>query len=292
MNRVVVKAKAKVNLSLDVIGIRDNGYHEMKMINHFINLEDILTFETSDEGITLTSNEDGIPLDEKNLVMVALRKLQKQFNIEQGVKIHIDKRIPAEAGLAGGSSDAAATLKGLNSVWNLNLNTQELLEIAVTIGADVPYCLVGGTALVEGIGEKITPLTSLKKMYIVAVKPDINIATPWAFKQLDQRPIKNHPDIAEIIRVLEEKNYNQLKYSLGNVFEEVVFEQHPEISEIKKDLIKQGAMAATMTGSGSTVIGYYMEKETAEKSWRLFADKYSKCFLSETIENEGEAYVE
>lgn len=291
MNKVVVKAKAKVNLSLDVTGTREDGYHEMKMINHFINLEDILTFEPSDSGIELTSNDDSIPLDEKNLVMVALRKLQKQFNIKQGAKIHIEKRIPAEAGLAGGSSDAAATLKGLNTIWNLNLTTPELLEIGVTIGADVPYCLVGGTALVEGIGEKITPLAYLKKIYIVAVKPEINIATPWAFNRLDQRTIKNHPDISGIIRLLEEENYTGMKDVLGNVFEEVVFEEYPEISEIKKGLIIQGAMAAIMTGSGSTVVGYYQEKEIAEKSWMLFSKKYSKCFLCETSDNEGETYV-
>jgi len=288
MDKVVVKAKAKVNLSLDVTGIREDGYHEMKMINHSINLEDTLTFETSPEGVLITSNNNQIPLDEKNLVIVALRKLQKRLNIKHGVKIHIEKRIPSQAGLAGGSSDAAAALKGLNILWNLNLSTIDLLEIGATIGADVPYCLIGGTALVEGIGEKITPLPAIKKMYVVVIKPNVNISTPWAFDKLDQREIKNHPDVLAVVQLLRAENYAELKVVMGNVFEEVVFEQYPEINEIKKSLIRNGALAAIMTGSGSTVVGYYQEKKLAEMVWKVFNKKYSKCFFSEISENLGE----
>ena len=158
MNKLILKARAKVNLSLDVTGIRKDGYHEMKMINHSIDLHDVLSFEACDAGIWLTSNQDSIPLDERNLVIKAAQKLLHQFDVEQGVKIHLEKRIPAQAGLAGGSSDAAATLKALNVLWQLGLSQSQLLTIGSTIGADVPYCLVGGTALVEGIGEKITPI--------------------------------------------------------------------------------------------------------------------------------------
>ena len=233
MNVISLKARAKVNLSLDVTGIREDGYHEMSMINHSIDLEDTLTFEAREKGIILTSNDHSIPLDERNLVMKAALKLQCQFKVKQGVKIHLEKRIPAQAGLAGGSSDAAATLKGLNIIWNLNLSLPELLAIGVTIGADVPYCLVGGTALVEGIGEKITPLKALKNMPMVVVKPDINIATPWAFKQLDALTIKNHPDIKGIIQLLKGNDYAGLKNSIGNVFEAVAFTTYPEIAAIK-----------------------------------------------------------
>ncbi len=288
MNRVILKAKAKVNLSLDVTGIREDGYHEMKMINHSIDLDDVLTFETCDEGIILTSNENSIPLDERNLVIKAARKLRCQFEVKQGVKIHLEKRIPAQAGLAGGSSDAAATLKGLNTLWQLGLSQSELVAIGVTIGADVPYCLVGGTALVEGIGEKITPLKDLRKMAVLVVKPDIDIATPWAFKKLDGSTIAKHPDIAAIITLLEDDDYDGLKANLGNVFETIAFADYPEIEAIKKEMLEQGALAAIMTGSGSTVIGYYRDQQLAEKSWQQFKEKYRMCFLSKIAESEGE----
>ena len=291
MNRVILKAKAKVNLSLDVIGIREDGYHEMKMINHSIDLDDVLTFEACDQGIVMTSNEDAIPLDERNLVIKAAHKLHRQFNVKQGVKIHLEKRIPAQAGLAGGSSDAAATLKGLNTLWQLGLSQSELLAIGVTIGADVPYCLVGGTALVEGIGEKITPIKVLRQMAVLVVKPDIDIATPWAFKKLDDAIITKHPDIAAIIDLLEDDDYDGLKANLGNVFEAIVFTDYPEIEAIKKEMLEQGALAAIMTGSGSTVIGYYRNHELAVKSWQRFTEKYRMSFLSKTAESEGENHV-
>lgn len=288
MNKVILKARAKVNLSLDVIGIREDGFHEMKMINHSIDLNDVLTFESCDEGIILTSNENSIPLDERNLVIKVARKLHRQFNVEQGVKIHLEKRIPAQAGLAGGSSDAAATLKGLNALWQLGLSQAELLAIGVTIGADIPYCLVGGTALVEGIGEKITPLKALQQMAVLVVKPDVDIATPWAFKKLDDTIIAKHPEISVIIELLEKGNYAGLKAKLGNVFEDIAFGEYPEIAAIKNEMLAQGALAAIMTGSGSTMIGYYLSQEEAVRSWQRFKEKYRMCFLSKTAENEGD----
>lgn len=282
MEKIIVSAQAKVNLSLDVLGKRENGYHEMQMINHCITLQDTLTFESSHKGVTLTSNIQDIPLDEKNLVMIALRKLQKRFDVNKGIKIHLEKRIPHEAGLAGGSSDAAATLKGLNTFWNLGLDTQELINIGVTIGADVPYCILGGTALVEGIGEKITPLLSINKLYVVVVKPKVNISTPWAFKSLDLGGIKKRPDIPRVIQSLKAEDYQGLRLAMGNVFEPIVFAKYPEINQIKNELIDHGAIAAIMTGSGATVVGYYQEKTSAENAWELFSKKYTRCFLSET----------
>ena len=288
MNKLILKARAKVNLSLDVTGIREDGYHEMKMINHSIDLHDVLSFEACDAGIWLTSNQDSIPLDERNLVIKAAQKLLHQFDVEQGVKIHLEKRIPAQAGLAGGSSDAAATLKALNDLWQLGLSQSQLLAIGVTIGADVPYCLVGGTALVEGIGEKITPIKDLPQLAVLVVKPDIDIATPWAFNKLDGVTIEKHPDIAAIIELLENDDYDRLNASLGNVFETIVEAAYPEIAAIKKAMLKQGALAAIMTGSGSTVIGYYRDQELAVRSWQQFKEKYSLSFLSKSAESEGE----
>ena len=281
MEKIIIVAQAKVNLSLDVLGKREDGYHEMQMVNHSIALQDTLTFESCPNGVALTSNIQGIPLGENNLVLIALRKLQKCFDVNKGIKIHLEKRIPHEAGLAGGSSDAAATLKGLNTLWELGLSTEELLDIGVTVGADVPYCLLGGTALVEGIGEKITPLLSMKKLYVVVVKPNMNISTPWAFKSLDAHTIKKRPDIPEVIRSLEAEDYIGLSHAMGNVFESLVIGKYPEIDEIKNDLIHHGAIASIMTGSGPTVIGYYLNKALAENAWKLFSKKYTMCFLSE-----------
>jgi len=292
MSKIILKARAKVNLSLDVTGIREDGYHEMRMINHSIELADVLTFYPREQGIVLTSNEHTIPLDERNLVIKVALKLQNQFTIKRGAKIHLEKRIPAQAGLAGGSSDAAAALKGLNTLWQLGLSQSELLKIAVTIGADVPYCLVGGTALVEGIGEKITPIGDLRKMTILVVKPDIDIATPWAFKKLDNSIIKKHPDISALMALLKQDAYHELKEVVGNVFEAVAFADYPEIAAIKKEMLATGALASIMTGSGSTVIGYYADRELAVKMWQQFKEIYPLCFLSKTEESGGENYVE
>lgn len=292
MDTIVLKARAKVNLALDVTGIRADGYHEMRMINHSIDLEDQLTFEPHDDRVLLTSNVQSIPLDERNLVMKVVRKIQSQFNINKGVKIHLDKKIPAQAGLAGGSSDAAATLKGLNRIWKLNLSMAELVEMGGSIGADIPYCLVGGTALVEGIGEKITPLKELNKMTVLVVKPEIDIATPWAFKKLDELTITKHPDIMALIKLLNADDYERLQDVIGNVFENVVFERYPEIAKIKKVMRRQGALASVMTGSGSTVVGYYRDYELAKQSWERFNDKYELCFLTQTCEKEGDDDVE
>jgi 4-diphosphocytidyl-2-C-methyl-D-erythritol kinase len=220
-------------------------------------------------------------------VIKVVRVLQKRFEIVKGVRIHLVKKIPAEAGLAGGSSDAAATLKGLNRLWRLNLTKTQLLGIGVGIGADVPYCLIGGTALVEGIGEKITPLKPLKKLYVLVVKPEISIATPWAFKKLDEGIIETHPDIPAIIKRLEKERYEELGEIIGNVFEPVVFKCYPEIETIKRSLTTYGALAAIMTGSGSTVVGYFIQRETAEKARLILGQKYKSCFLSATTESEG-----
>jgi len=282
MDKIIVKARAKVNLSLDVLGTREDGYHEMQMVNHSIELHDTLTFESCDKEVNLTSNIKGIPLDEKNLVIKAMKKLQNYADINKGIKIYLKKRIPYKAGLAGGSSDAAATLKGLNTLWHLGLTLQELVEIGATIGADVPYCLMGGTALVEGIGEKIIPLLPIKKLYVVVVKPNVNISTPWAFRALDHHVIQKRPDIPGVIRSLEAEDYAELRQAMGNVFEPLVSAKFAEIDDIKRGLLDHGAAAAIMTGSGPTVIGYFTEKAEARNVWKLFSKKYKMCFLSET----------
>lgn len=282
MEKVIENAFAKVNISLDVLGTRNDGYHEMMMINHSIALKDTLVFKRKKEGLSLFWDVKNHPVDENNLVLIGARKLQEYCNVNIGAEIYLNKRIPMEAGLGGGSSDAAATLKALNKLWDLKLTASELSEIGLSIGADVPYCLMGGTALVQGIGEKITPLLPIKKLSVVVVKPEINISTPKAFKALDGCLIRKRPDIFKVIELLEIEDYTGLQQVIGNVFEEVIFNEYPEIKKIKEGLIDQGALAGIMTGSGSTVVGYFKEKMDAIKSAEFFAKQYKMCFLSET----------
>jgi|LGVE01.1.fsa_nt_gb 4-diphosphocytidyl-2-C-methyl-D-erythritol kinase len=282
MDEIRIDALAKVNLSLDVLGIRNDGYHEMQMINHSIQLKDQLCFKTNENEVLFTSNAKDIPLGESNFVLIAIRAIQKKYNVNKGVTIHLDKHIPHEAGLGGGSSDAAAVLKGLNELWNLKLKNAELIEIGVKIGADVPYCLTGGTALVEGIGEKITALKPINKFFLVVIKPKASSSTPWAFKALDEFGIKNRPKIQELINGLEQNDEIRMSQAIGNVFEDVLIAKYPEIEIIKNRLMENGAIFALMTGSGTTVIGYYKDKKTAKIAQKKLVSKYKMCILTET----------
>ncbi|MEF9917859.1 MAG: 4-(cytidine 5'-diphospho)-2-C-methyl-D-erythritol kinase [Eubacterium sp.] len=282
MNEFIIKAPAKVNFSLDVVGKRADGYHEMRMINHAIALSDVLVFKKTDFGIKILCSDPRIPTDKNNLVYKVAEKLQQQYGITQGVCIDIQKNIPSEAGLAGGSSDGAATILGLNIIWHLKLSLNEMIRFGSTIGADIPYCCFKGTALVEGFGEKIKPIKPIRPMNVLVVKPDINIATPWAFGCLDGALEMNHPDIDQIIHCIEIEDYTSLRDLMGNTFEEAVFKEYPLIGKIKKEMFKQGAWSAIMSGSGSTVIGYFETVKDATKAYHHFKKIYKVTFLTET----------
>ena len=266
MKEYVVRAPAKVNLSLDVTGKRPDGYHEMRMVNHSVALSDTLVFKNSGQGICISCSDPKIPTDERNLVYRVAEKLRARFGIDRGVHIDIKKNIPSEAGLAGGSADAAAAILGLNLIWELNLSLEEMLAFGSTIGADIPYCCYKGMALVEGIGEIIKPVKPLRKLPVLVVKPEINIATPWAFGRLDSAEHVVHPDIDRVIQLVETEDYAALGSTVGNAFEQVVFEDYPEIGEMKAKMLESGAFASIMSGSGSTVIGYFLDNATAEKA--------------------------
>lgn len=282
MKEFVVRAPAKVNLSLDVLGKRADGYHEMRMVNHTIALADTLVFCKKDSGIGLSCSTAEVPGDQRNLVYRMAEALKDRFGITQGVHIDIMKQIPSQAGLAGGSSDAAATLLGLNQIWNLGMSLPDMYTLGSAIGADIPYCCFKGMALVEGIGEIIKPIKPLRKTALLVVKPNINIATPWAFGKLDNAESVEHPDIDQVVGLVETEAYDQLGGSLGNAFEQVVFEVYPEIKAIKEKLLKIGAFAAIMSGSGSTVIGYFNDRSTAENAYGAFMGQYALTFLTET----------
>lgn len=264
-----LEARAKINLGLDVLRKRPDGYHDVKMIMQALELHDDLELEESQEpGIHLTCDVEEIPTDGSNLICKAAKLLMEEKGIERGVKIHLTKRIPVAAGMAGGSTDAAAALKGINQLFDLGFSDEELMERAVKIGADVPYCIMSGTALSEGIGEILTPLPDMPDCQILIAKPEIGVSTPWVYKNLKAAELKWHPDIDGMIEAIREGSLEGVVERLGNVLETVTIPAHPVISEIKERMEHAGAMGVLMSGSGPTVFGIFNDFERAEGACR------------------------
>lgn len=252
--RIYEKAPAKINLSLDVLRKREDGFHEVEMVMTMIDLADRVTLELlPQDRILITSQVGTIPLDEKNLAFQAAKLLKEKYHVTKGVFIHIEKNIPVAAGLAGGSSDAAATLRGLNRLWELNIPEAELLELGAILGSDVPFCIKGGTALATGRGEKLTPIVTPPQCWVVIAKPPINVSTADVYKRLNVQAIESHPLAATMIAAIEANDYGQVCGAMGNVLEQVTLPLVPEVTRIKELMIKLGADAAMMSGSGPTV---------------------------------------
>ncbi|MCR4998161.1 MAG: 4-(cytidine 5'-diphospho)-2-C-methyl-D-erythritol kinase [Butyrivibrio sp.] len=280
------KAYAKINLGLDVTGVREDGYHIVKMIMQNVDLYDTLTFEDNDSGeIVLTASTDKIETDERNLICKVARQLKDKFNVKQGVTMHLVKRIPVAAGMAGGSTDGAATYLALNELWGLNLSKKELCELAVSLGADIPYCIIGGTALAEGIGEELTAISDMPTCHLVIAKPAIDVSTGWVYKELDSREGIKHPDIDGIKAAIEEGNLNKMSALIGNVLEEVTASKYKEVGQLEEILRKEGAVGAFMTGSGPTVFGVFDKKDAAEAGYRAVVESKlaPETFLSAPI---------
>ena len=259
-----LRALAKINLGLDILGKREDGYHEVRMIMQTIQMYDVLEMKKKKEpGISLSVNYPFIPNDERNLVYKAAKLLMDEFQIEQGVSIRLDKFIPVAAGMAGGSSDAAAALVGMNRLFKLGLSEQDLMDRAVNIGADVPYCVMRGTALAEGIGEKLTRIRQVPECYVLVGKPAINVSTKVAYESLKLDEIQVHPDIDGMIRDIEN---GDLYSMMGNVFEPGIIGKYPVIQEIKDLMEENGALKAIMSGSGPTVFGIFDDKKKMEKA--------------------------
>lgn len=266
MDRIRLKARAKVNLGLDVTGLREDGYHEVRMIMQTVGLYDRIIIEKSkNPGIEITSNLPYIPVNENNLMYKAARILMDEFDIKTGVKMDLNKFIPVAAGMAGGSSDAASVLFGINRIFELGLSQKDLMERGVRIGADVPYCIMRGTALAEGIGEKLTRLAPMPQCSIVVAKPGINVSTKLVYEALDMGAEVQHPDIDAIIEGLEKADLHHIAVHMGNVLEMVTVPMHPVIDSIKRDMINYGAVNAMMSGSGPTVFGLFDDKKDAQK---------------------------
>ena len=264
---LTLKALAKINLGLDVLGRRENGYHDVRMVMQTIYLYDNITIKkTQEPGIQLESNLFYLPLDEKNIAYKAAKLLMDEFQIPGGVHITLDKHIPVAAGMAGGSSNAAAVLVGMNRMFSLGLSEKELMERGVKLGADVPYCVMRGTVLAEEIGEVLTPLAPVPKCYVLIAKPGVSVSTQMVYEKLDAQEITEHPDIDGIIAGLENQDLHKVAASMGNVLELVTIEEYPVIEEIKNVMKEQGALNAMMSGSGPTVFGIFENRRTARKA--------------------------
>ncbi len=328
MNKLTMEAPAKINLGLDVLRRRPDGYHDLRMVMQTISLKDELVLtKTEEPGIFLTvereceeenrppyaatgtgegTQPDGsgasagetiaraesafeeLPADNKNLAHRAAELLLREFPQPGGVRIALKKRIPIAAGLAGGSTDAAATLLGMNRLFDLGLSLPELQKRGVTLGADIPYCLMKGTALAEGIGERLTPLPKAPACHVLLAKPDVSVSTAWVYQNLHLTEDTVHPDIDEMTRCLAEGNLTKLCACLGNVLETVTIPAHPVIARIKAQMREAGALGALMSGSGPTVFGLFDSREKAEDCRRAILENNlaNELFVTEFEQEE------
>lgn len=264
---VTKKAHAKINLALDVIGRKENGYHLVRMIMQTVELHDELTFSlepSEDREIVVKTNHMELPTDDGNLIYKAALRLMESYGLSGKITVDLKKNIPIAAGMAGGSTDAAATLHALNELYGLQLTKEQLCEIGVKIGADVPYCIMGGTMLAEEIGEKLSPLPAPPKAVLLIAKPEFGVSTQYVYQQIDKEGIEKHPDVDGMIQALQEQNLQGICERLGNVLENVTEKEKPEIAELKSMMREYGAMGSLMSGSGPTVFGIFTHLEQAE----------------------------
>lgn len=267
--KITRKAYAKINLGLDVIGKRDDGYHLVKMIMQNVDIYDTLSFEDNATGeINLKADSETVPTDGSNLICKVASQLKEEFGVKSGVNITLEKRIPVAAGMAGGSTDGAAAYLALNQLWELGLSKEDLCKRAVKLGADIPYCIIGGTALSEGIGEELTVLKDAPDFYLVVAKPAIAVSTGWVYTELDSSEIARHPDIDAIREAIEAGDVRAMCDNIHNVLEPVTTGKYEVIKDIEKLLEDNGAIRAFMTGSGPTVFAVYESKEEAEKGYK------------------------
>ncbi len=281
-DRAIAKSYAKINLTLDVLGRLENGYHEVKMIMQSLNLFDLIILDKQARGIKISTNCKFLPNNSKNIAYKAADLFFRETGISGGVKILIHKNIPIAAGLAGGSGNAAAVLCALNLLYNAELSKEKLLSLALSLGADVPYCILGGTYLAEGIGEKLTGLSPLPDMPVVLVKPPVNISTAEIYHKIDTAQNLAHPDTAAAISAIESGDMPMLFKNLSNIMETVTSADCPEIMSIKEQMLSLGAYCSIMSGSGPTVFGIFPDNSSAKKACDVFSQKYTEVFLTHT----------
>lgn len=278
------KAYAKINIGLDVTGKREDGYHLIKTVMQQVDLYDIVTLEKS-EGISFETNSGDIPCDDTNLAYKAARIMMEKYGVA-GVHINLDKRIPVAAGMAGGSTDGAAVLKGINELYNLGLTIEELCSVGVKLGADIPFCIKGGCALCEGIGEIMTDVDNKANMFVLITKPNLFVSTPHVYKGLGL-PVgpslgEGHPDVDSVISALNKGDTLSVATLMGNYLEKVTAVEHDIINELKKDIMEAGALGSNMSGSGPTVFGIFDDRNRAFMAEQILKNKYPDIFVKAT----------
>ena len=284
-----LRALAKINLGLDVLGRREDGYHELRMIMQTINMYDQLDMEISEEpGIRITTNLPYVPVNQNNLVYRAANMLLEEFQIKEGLTVDLQKMILVAAGMAGGSSDAAAAMIGVNRLFQLGLSVKALMERGVKIGADVPYCLLRGTALAEGIGDKLRALPACPDCYVLIGKPGISVSTKFVYENLHANELKSHPRIDEMLDAIQWHNLYKMADLMENVLETVTIPQYPIIEEIKNHMKEHGALNAMMSGSGPTVFGLFDDKTLAEQACEALREsRLARTVFLTTVFNNG-----
>lgn len=283
MDELVLDAFGKINLALDVLYKRDDGYHEINTIMQQIGLKDTVILKNRSEGIRIFCDDNRIPTDERNLVYKAWEKVVEKTKEKRGVEIIIKKRIPLAAGLAGGSTDAAAVLKGLNILWDLNIPQVELMELGREIGADVPFCILGGTAQAGGIGERLKSLKSFSNKLILLANIGVEVSTPYVYKNLNLKDKKAPLDIDKIVKYIEEDNLKAVAKNMANILEDVVLKKYPVIGDIKEEMLKEGALGSLMSGSGPTVFGIFDDEHKLIRCKEKLEKKVKVVIATKTI---------
>lgn len=280
-----IKAYGKINIALDVIGKREiDGYHLLRMIMQTIDLYDLVEVKPIKENkIIIRCNKTYVPTDERNLAYKAAKMFKDKYDIDKGVFINIEKNIPMSAGLAGGSTDAAAVLKVMNEIFNINADRKEIMDIGVKIGADVPYCINGGTALCEGIGEVITPLKSFNNQILVLVKPPFGVSTKDIYGGLDLTKVFKHVEIEDIIKYMQEDNIYSVCNNMKNILENVTLPKYPIIKKVKKELWNNDSLGVMMSGSGPTVFAFFEDMLKAQRCYDNMKKIYNDVFITRTI---------
>lgn len=270
MDRIQLKPLAKINLGLNVVGLREDGYHEVRMVMQSLKLHDDLVMKKQPEGVSMKTNLSYLPCDNSNLVVRAVEMLRSDFGITTGVDINLRKVIPVAGGMAGGSSDAASALYGMNELFELGLSQEQLMKYGLKLGADVPFCIMRGTALSEGIGEILTPLPSPPGASVLIVKPKMGVSTKAVYDAYDALEQPEHPDIDALIQGLRSGRWDEIQKGMGNSLEAVTIPMHPIIENIKKMMMDKGAFISMMSGSGPTVFGIYESAHDAQMAAKSF----------------------
>ncbi len=288
MDEIKIQARAKINIALDVLGKRGDGYHEVSMIMHQVDLYDLVSIKRIKGGINLRTNCGYLPVDEGNIAYKAAKLMIETYGITEGVEINIEKNIPVAAGLAGGSTDAAAVLNGMNQLWELDIKRKELMTISKPLGADVPFCVLGGAALAEGIGERLTPITGLEYAWVVLAKPNLCVSTADVYKNLDLSSIKERPKMDLLLKAMKENDLQIVSQNLCNVLESVTERMYPIIKDIKRKLYEYQALGSLMSGSGPTVFGFYKDYQKAKSAYENFKKVYKQTYVVKTYKGGGD----